>query len=290
MFKGSMVALVTPFKKGVVDYDALDRLVDFQLENGTDTILINGTTAESPTLSDEESIEILKHVIKKIDGKIPVVYGSGSNSTKHTIEKSLAGKEAGASGLLVVTPYYNKPTQEGLYRHFKEVAQSVDLPIILYNVPGRTAANIEPVTVFRLIDIENIIAIKEASGNLNQMMEIKHLCGDRIILLSGDDGLNLPIFSIGGEGSISVTANILPDLLKKLNISFRSGDYKTAFEIHSKLFRINNDLFIEANPVPVKTALFLMNKIEHEFRLPLCEMTPASLTKLKKSLAELGLI
>jgi len=290
MFKGSIVALVTPFKNGEIDFEAIDRLVKMQIEGGTDAILVNGTTAESPNLSDDEAISILKHVKKAVDGRIPVIFGSGSNSTEHSIEKSRKGEEAGADGLLVVTPYYNKPTQEGLYRHFKKVAGSVKIPIILYNVPGRTCANIAPSTIFRLMEVDNIVAVKEASGNLTQMMEIKHLCGDGITLLSGDDGLNLPIFSIGGEGTISVTANILPALVKKVVSSYRFGELKTARETHMSLFEINQALFVETNPVPVKTALFLMNKIELEFREPLCEMTPTSLAKLKKAMGNLGLI
>jgi 4-hydroxy-tetrahydrodipicolinate synthase len=290
MLKGSIVALVTPFKNGEIDFEAIDKLVKMQIDGGTDGILINGTTGESPTLSDDEALSILKYVKKLVDGKIPVIFGSGSNSTAHSIEKSIKGETAGADALLVVTPYYNKPSQEGIYRHFKAVANSVKIPIILYTVPGRSGANIEPVTVFRLMEVENIVAVKEASGNLNQMMEIKKLCGDGMILFSGDDGLNLPIFAIGGEGSISVTANIAPALVKKVYTAYKSGDMKTALETHMSLFKINRDLFIDANPIPVKTALFLMDKIDLEFRAPLCEMIPNSLTKLKKTLKDLELI
>jgi 4-hydroxy-tetrahydrodipicolinate synthase len=202
----------------------------------------------------------------------------------------MAGEQAGAEGLLVVTPYYNKPTQEGLYRHFKAIAESVSIPIILYNVPGRTAANIEPATVKRLSKIHNIVAIKEASGNLAQMMKIRQLCGDSITLLSGDDGLNLPIFSIGGQGTISVTANIIPDRLKQLNVLWQTGKSTEALAAHMAMLELHDVMFIEANPVPVKTALHLMNKIQLEFRAPLCEMTEQNLKSLQSVLKDQKLI
>ncbi len=285
MFRGSITALVTPFRGGAVDFAALDGLVDRQIAGGTDALVVNGTTAESPCLTDEESLEILRRVRARVAGRIPVFYGSGGNDTRHAVERSRAGAEAGADALLVVTPYYNKPPQEGLYRHFAEIARAVDLPVILYNVPGRTGVNLEPNTVFRLSELPNVAAVKEASGNLAQMMRIRELCGDGIILLSGDDPLTLPILAIGGSGVISVTSNVAPAQVKRSVAAWLEGRPKEARELHEALLPLHTDLFLEANPIPVKTALFLMGLIALEFRPPLCEMQPANLARLKATLA-----
>lgn len=290
MFKGSITALVTPFRGGEVDLEAVVRLADRQLSAGTDAIVVNGTTAESPCLSDREALGILAAVRERVAGRIPVIFGSGANDTRHAVERSRAARAAGADALLVVTPYYNKPTQEGLYRHFAAVAGASDAPVILYNVPGRTGCNLEPNTVFRLSEIANIRAVKEASGNLAQMMRIRALCGDRVALLSGDDPLTLPILAIGGTGVISVTANVDPARMKRFMDAWLAGRPDEARRLHEELLPLHDALFLESNPIPAKTALFLMGLIGPEFRAPLCEMQPATLARLKEALASLALI
>lgn len=289
--QGSIVALVTPFTAdGKIDFESIKGLVDMHLAGGTDAILVNGTTAESPCLSDEESLEIFQQVKEQVAGRIPVLYGSGSNSTHHTISKSRAGEAAGAAALLLVTPYYNKPTQEGLYRHFRAIAEAVSIPVILYNVPGRTGVNLEANTVYRLSDIDQVTMVKEASGNLMQIQAIKRLCGENIAIFSGDDGLNLPIMSLGARGIISVTANVVPERMKKFTDAALAGDFSQARTIHDECFALHRDLFLESNPICVKTALYLMNKLELAFRPPVCELSPQNLAKLRGTLQEMKLI
>lgn len=292
MFKGSIVALVTPFKKdGSVDEACLRKLVEFHIKNGTDGLVPCGTTGESATLNYEEHERVIDICIEASRGRIPVIAGTGSNSTQEAIDMSLPAEKAGADGLLLVSPYYNKPTQKGLYLHFKAVADSVKIPIILYNIAGRTAVNIEPETVARLArDCKNIVAVKEASGSLDQMSKIKALCGPKFTLLSGDDSLTLPIMSIGGEGIISVAANIVPADIKALVSAFREGDMKKAQKLHYKLFSLIKALFIETNPIPVKTAMGLMGICESSLRLPMCPMADENLGKLKTELKEYGLL
>ncbi|PIR00568.1 MAG: 4-hydroxy-tetrahydrodipicolinate synthase [Nitrospinae bacterium CG11_big_fil_rev_8_21_14_0_20_45_15] len=289
MFEGSFVALVTPFKNGRVDEPALRALVDFQIANGTQGIVPCGTTGESATLSHAEHDEVIRIVVDACKGKIPVLAGTGSNSTDEAITLTQHAQAAGASGSLLITPYYNKPSQEGLYRHFKTVAAETDLPVILYNVPGRTSVNMLPNTVKRLSEIKNIVGVKEASGSLSQITEIIALCGDDFTVLSGDDGLLWPILCVGGKGVISVTSNILPSRVAALCQAARDGEMEKARKIHHELFRINEILFIETNPVPVKAALHLMGKIDDEVRSPLAPLMRESFEKLKSVLSDYSL-
>ncbi len=292
MFKGSIVALVTPFtKKGAVDEAALKRLVEFHVKNGTDGIVPCGTTGESPTLNYEEHERTIEICVKASNSRIPIIAGTGSNSTQEAIEMSLYAKKVGSDGLLLVSPYYNKPTQRGLYLHFKKIADSVDLPIILYNIASRTAVNIEPETIAKLTaDCKNIIGVKEASGSLEQMSRIVALCGKNMTMLSGDDALTLPLMAIGGEGVISVVANVIPRDVKTMVTAFNEGDLRRAREIHYKMMPLIKAMFIETNPIPVKTAMGLMGLCEPSLRLPLCEMMPENLAKLKTALKEYGLL
>ena len=292
MFKGSIVALATPFKKdGFVDEACLRKLVEFHIKNGTDGLVPCGTTGESATLNYEEHERVIEICIEASRGRIPVIAGTGSNSTQEAIDMSRPAEKAGADGLLLVSPYYNKPTQKGLYLHFKAVAEAVGIPIILYNIASRTAVNIEPETVAKLArDCKNIVAIKEASGSLDQMSKIKALCGPKFTLLSGDDSLTLPVMSIGGEGVISVAANIVPADIKALVSAFEKGDISKAEKYHYRLLPLIKALFIETNPIPVKTAMGFLGLCEASLRLPMCPMSEENLGKLKKELKEYGLL
>ncbi len=290
MFRGSIVALVTPFKKRKVDYKALQKLVDFHVKSGTHAILPCGTTGESATLSMEEHADVIEAVVSAAAGRIPVIAGTGANNTKEAIELTKHAKKAGADGSLQVCPYYNKPTQEGLYRHFKTIAEEVDIPIILYNIPSRTGVNMSVETIQRLSEIKNIVAIKEASGNLSQMAEIKRVCKDKLTLLSGDDALTLPVLSVGGEGVISVVANIVPEKVVQLINAWNNREIERARDIYLDLLPLVKAMFIETNPIPVKTAMGLMGMISPELRLPLCEMGKENLDKLRKVLRSYGLV
>jgi 4-hydroxy-tetrahydrodipicolinate synthase len=290
MFKGSMVAIVTPFRNGKVDEKAFGDLIEFHIKNGTDAIVPCGTTGESATLSHEEHHRVVELTVKAVNKRVPVIAGAGSNSTEETVELTKFAKKAGADAVLLITPYYNKPTQEGLYRHFRLAAETVDIPIIMYNVPGRTGVNMLPPTVARLREVKNIIGIKEATGDLKQISEVIRLCGRDFTVLSGDDFTNLPILSIGGVGSISVTANVAPADCAAMFDAFFSGKTDEALRLHYKLEPLHNAMFIETNPIPAKTALALMGKVTEEFRLPLCPLADANKEKLKKALKEYGLI
>jgi 4-hydroxy-tetrahydrodipicolinate synthase len=291
MFKGSMVAIVTPFKAtGEIDEAAFERLIEFQLGNGTQAIVPCGTTGESATLSHAEHERVIKLAIEIVNKRVPVIAGTGSNSTAEALRLTKNAKAAGADGALVITPYYNKPSQTGLYEHFKQLAQVADIPIVLYNVPGRTGINMLPSTVARLAELDNIVAIKEASGSLTQMTEILSLCGEKITLLSGDDFIILPVLAIGGQGVISVAANIVPDRVAGLVNTFEAGNLKEAARIQIELFPLCQAMFYETNPMPVKTALSLMGKIEGSLRSPLCAMSPQNLDRLKDTLNRYGLI
>lgn len=290
MFKGSIVAIVTPFKNGKVDEKALGGLIEWHISQGTNAIVPCGTTGESATLDYEEHYRVIEFTIKAVNKRVPVIAGTGANSTDETIMMTKVAKTYGADAALLVAPYYNKPTQEGIYRHYKTVAEAIDIPIVLYNVPGRTVVNILPSTVARLAEIKNIVAIKEASGDMKQVSEIIRLCGDRIIVLSGDDFTTFPLLALGGKGVISVSANVAPKDMANMCSNWERGLYDEARKLHYKLEPLNHAMFIETNPIPVKTALALMGKIEEEFRLPLCEMSPANKEKLKKVLADSGLI
>ncbi len=290
MFKGSIVAIVTPFKKGRVDEKAFGDLIEWHIKQGTNAIVPCGTTGESATLDYKEHHGVIKFTVETVNKRVPVIAGTGANATDETIMITKAAKESGADGALLVAPYYNKPTQEGLYRHYKAVAEKVKIPIVLYNVPGRTAVNILPATVARLAEIKNIVAIKEATGDMKQVSEVLRLCGDRITVLSGDDFTTFPLLALGGKGVISVTANIAPKLVSDMCALWESGDTDGARKIHFMLEPLNTAMFIETNPIPVKTALSMMKKITEEFRLPLCEMASPNKIKLKKVLKQMKLI
>jgi 4-hydroxy-tetrahydrodipicolinate synthase len=290
MFKGSIVAIVTPFKKGKVDERAYGDLIEWHIAQGTNAIVPCGTTGESSTLDYKEHYRVIDIAVKTVKKRIPVIAGTGANSTDETIEITKHAKKSGADAVLLVAPYYNKPTQEGLYRHYKTIAEKVDIPIVLYNVPGRTAVNILPATVARLAEIRNIVAIKEATGDMKQVSEVIRLCGDRITVIAGDDFTTLTLMALGGKGTISVSANVMPKEVSAMCAYMLKGQYDKARAVHFKLEPLNAAMFIETNPIPVKTALALMGKIQEEFRLPLCEMAPANKEKLRKVLADLKLV
>lgn len=291
MFGGSIVALVTPFTNGGVDEEKLRELVEFQIKNGTNGILPCGTTGESPTLSTKEHERVIEVCIEAAQKRIPIIAGTGSNSTSEAVDLTKHAAKVGANAALVVTPYYNKPTQRGLYLHFKAIADSVDIPIILYNIAGRTARNIEPETMAKLAsDCKNIIGVKEASGSLDQMQTIKLVCPEQFLLLSGDDALTLPILSIGGQGVISVVANIVPADVAKLINSFNEGDFVKAREMHYRLLPLVKAMFLETNPIPVKAAVELLGLCSGELRLPLCAMSDENCKNLRKILKDYGLI
>ncbi|MEJ2697276.1 MAG: 4-hydroxy-tetrahydrodipicolinate synthase [Candidatus Sulfobium sp.] len=290
MFKGSIVAIVTPFRKGRVDEKALGDLIDWHIKEGTSAIVPCGTTGESATLDYKEHHRVIEFTVKAVSKRVPVIAGTGANSTDETIMITKGAKKAKVDGVLLVAPYYNKPTQEGLYRHYKTVAEAVDVPIVLYNVPGRTAVNILPATVARLAEIKNIVAIKEATADMKQVSEVIRLCGDRITVLSGDDFTTFPLLALGGKGVISVSANVMPGAVSGMCALWEKGDLEGARALHYQLEPLNAAMFLETNPIPVKTALAMMGKIQEEFRLPLCEMAAANKDKLRKVLAGLKLI
>jgi len=290
MFEGSMAALVTPFKKGKVDDKKLAELVGFHIKNGTSGIIPCGTTGESATLSYEEHERVIEVVIEAANKKIPVIAGTGSNSTAEALMLTRHAKKAGADASLQVSPYYNRPTQEGLYRHFKTIAEEVDLPMIVYNIASRTGVNIEPETMARISKVKNIAGVKESSGSLEQMSRIRYLCGDKFNLISGDDALTLPLLAIGGTGVISVVNNIVPRDVADMVAKFKKGDLEGARKLHYKLLPLIKAIFIETNPIPVKTAMSLMGMIEPDLRLPLCSMSEANLEKLKEVLKDYGLL
>ena len=290
MFKGSIVAIVTPFKNGAVDEEKLRELVDFQIENGTDAIVPCGTTGESSTLDYEEHNRVIQIVVEQVNKRVPVIAGAGSNSTREAVEITAHAKKLGADGALLVTPYYNKPSQEGLYRHYMAVADAVSIPQILYNVPGRTGVNLLPETVARLASHGNIVAIKEASGSLQQASEVLDLCGDKIDVLSGDDFITFPMMACGAKGVISVVANIMPREVASMVDAFFAGRMEEARQLHLKLLKISNAMFIESNPVPVKTAVALMGKCDGEVRLPLAPLADGNKARLVAIMKEYGLI
>jgi 4-hydroxy-tetrahydrodipicolinate synthase len=290
MFKGSIVAIVTPFNNGAVDEEKLRELVEFQIENGTDAIVPCGTTGESSTLDYKEHDRVIEIVIQQVKKRVPVIAGTGSNCTREAIEITQHAKELGADGALLVTPYYNKPSQEGLYQHYKAVADAVALPQVLYNVPGRTGVNLLPETVARLSHHAHIVAIKEATGSLQQASEVLDLCEGRIDVLSGDDFITLPMMAAGAKGVISVVANIMPKEVAALVDAYFAGNMEEAQRLHLHLLKISNAMFIESNPVPVKTAVSLMGKCSDEVRLPLAPLVEANRTKLTNIMKQYGLI
>ncbi len=291
MFRGSIVAIVTPFTDGKIDEKKLRDLIEFHIQNGTSGIVPCGTTGESATLSFEEHDRVIEITIEQVKKRIPVIAGTGSNSTDEAIMLTKHASRAGADASLQVSPYYNRPTQKGLYEHFKAVAESVNIPIILYNIASRTGVNIEPETIAKLAqDCKNIVGVKEASGNLDQMSRVRQLCQESFDLISGDDSLTLPVLSIGGTGVISVVANIVPRDVANLVAEFEKGNFKKAREIHYKLLPLIKAVFIETNPIPVKTAMGLLGMCEPDLRLPMCAILPENLEKLKKALKDYGLL
>jgi 4-hydroxy-tetrahydrodipicolinate synthase len=287
--RGSMVALVTPFRDGVIDAAALSRLVDMHVASGTSALVPCGTTGESATLSHAEHERVIDLTIQAANGRIPVIAGTGSNNTAEAIRLTQHAKDAGADASLLIVPYYNKPTQRGLFLHYKAIAESVDLPLIPYNIAARTGVNMEPDTVALLADIPNIIAIKEASGNLEQMSCLRALCGDRLILLSGDDALTLPVLAIGGTGVISVLANIIPQDVARMVALYEAGEIEQARELHERMLPLVQALFIETNPIPLKTAMGWMGQIAADVRLPLCEMSEKHQAVLRQALEHYGI-
>ena len=289
LFEGSGVALVTPFKDGKVNYEKLGELIEWHIANKTDSIIVCGTTGESATMTDEERKTTIKFVVDKVNKRIPVIAGSGSNNTAYSVELSKYCQEVGADGLLVVTPYYNKSTQDGLIKHFTTIADSVDIPIILYNVPGRTGVNIKPTTVEKLSKVKNIVAIKEASGDISQVAEISRLCGDDFAIYSGNDDQIVPILSLGGSGVISVLANVLPKETHDIVEKYLSGDIEEARKLQLSLNELVSSLFIEVNPIPVKAAMNLMGLEAGELRLPLVEISETNLKVLANNMKKCGI-
>ena len=283
-----MVALITPFDNGQVDFNTLDELIEFQIKSGTDGIVPCGTTGESPTLSHSEHKQVIERVVKTVNGKVPVIAGTGSNSTAEAIELTAFARKVGADASLQVTPYYNKPTQEGFYQHFAAIAEEVDLPMVLYNIPGRCGAGMTPATIARLARIENIVAIKEATGQLDFSSEIANSCD--ITIISGDDSLTLPICSVGGKGVISVVANIVPTDVKAMMDLILEGDFVSARKWHNKLFKLSKTMLSMAtNPIPVKAAIALLGMASEEMRLPMTPLTAGQKEELKKLLTDYGL-
>jgi len=290
MFSGSLVALITPFHDGQVDFQTLEELVEFHLESGTDGIVPVGTTGESPTLSYDEHKKVIEWVVKTVGGTVPVIAGTGSNSTAEAIELTDFARKVGADASLHVCPYYNKPTQEGFYQHFKAIADEVDIPLVLYNIPGRCGGSgLTPQTVARLSEIENIVAIKEASGSLDMTSEILSLCN--IPVLSGDDSLTLPICSVGGKGVISVVANIVPADVKAMTDLILEGDFVSARKWHRKIFPLAKALLsLASNPIPVKAAMAMLNLASEELRLPLTPLNEAQKAQLRETLVQYGIL
>lgn len=290
LFKGSGVAIVTPFNEQGVDFKKLEELLEWHIKSGTDAIIICGTTGEASTMSEQERKETIKFTVDTVKKRIPVIAGTGTNNTAASINMSKWAESIGVDGLLVITPYYNKTTQKGLIEHFKAIATSVKTPIIIYNVPGRTGMNITPKTLKQLCDFDNIVAIKEASGNISQIAEMKALCGDRLDIYSGNDDQIIPILSLGGIGVISVLANIIPKDTHDMCELYLAGKTKEALKIQLDSLALTNSLFIETNPIPVKTAMNLLGMNVGNLRLPLCDMTDANLEVLKKELKNYGLL
>lgn len=290
-FTGAFSALVTPFKNGVVDEERYRELIEWQIEQGINGLVPCGTTGESATLSHEEHREVIRICVEQVNKRVPVLAGAGSNNTKEAIDLTRYAKNAGADGALLITPYYNKPTQEGLYQHFKAIAAEVDMPFIMYNVPGRTGTNMLPCTMARLFnDIDQIKGVKEATANLRQISDILECCGPDFQVLSGDDFTVLPLLSVGGCGVISVVANIVPDKMAGLCSAWEKGDIAAARKFHYEMQPLNRIMFIETNPIPVKTALHMMGRMALELRLPLVPLEPESNVKLEQVLKETGLI
>jgi 4-hydroxy-tetrahydrodipicolinate synthase len=290
LFKGSGVAIVTPFDESGVNFNKLEELIEWHIKSGTDAIIICGTTGEASTMTDQEKKEAIKFTVDVVNKRIPVIAGTGTNNTAASISMSKWAESIGVDNVLVITPYYNKTTQKGLIAHFKAISESINIPIIIYNVPSRTGMNILPKTLLELCKYPNIAAIKEASGNISQIAEMKALCRDRIIIYSGNDDQTIPILSLGGNGVISVLANIIPNEVHSLCQLYFEGKHEEALKIQLNTLALNNSLFIETNPIPVKTAMNLLHFNVGNLRLPLCDMTEENLEIMKNELKKYGLL
>jgi 4-hydroxy-tetrahydrodipicolinate synthase len=290
MFTGVITALVTPLRGDAVDEEAMRRLVDEQIAGGVDGLVPVGTTGESPTLTNEEHLRVIQLVVEAAKKRVPVIAGTGSNSTRETIEMSIAAKKVGADGLLLVTPYYNRPGQEHLYRHFKAVVEAAPLPSVLYNVPGRTACDLLPETIARLAELPQVVGVKEATGSVLRASQILARVGDRLAVLSGDDATAFPLFAVGARGVISVVSNVAPKQMSAMWDAAAAGDWNRARELHYRLLPLGEGLFVEANPIPVKTALSMMGRIAEEIRPPLYPLAAQYRDKLQAQLKELGLL
>jgi len=290
MFKGAFTAIVTPFKNGRLDEEAYRELIEFQVKGGIHGLVPCGTTGESPTLSHAEHKRVVEVCIEQVKKRVPVIAGSGSNNTAEALELTLHAQNAGANAALMITPYYNKPTQEGLYQHYKTVASQTKIPIVVYNVPGRTSLNLLPETMARLAELPNIIGLKDATGDLKQGAKTLELCGDKITVLSGDDFTTLPLLCVGGMGVISVVSNVVPGDMAGMCNAFFKGDLEGARKLHYKMWPLIEAMFYETNPVPVKTAVKLMGKITGEVRQPLCPLSKANEDKLRQVMQRYGLI
>ena len=289
MFTGAMVALITPFQDGEIDFETLDELIEFQMEGGIDGIVPVGTTGESPTLSYDEHKKVIERVVKVVGGQVPVIAGAGANSTAEAIELTAYARKVGADATLQVGPYYNKPMQEGFYQHFKAIAEDVDLPVVLYNIPGRCGAGMTPETIARLAELENIVAIKEATGSLDQASEIATRCD--ITIISGDDSLTLPLASVGGKGVISVVANIVPVDVKAMTDLILNGDFVSALKWHKKLFALSKGMLtLATNPIPIKAAVAMLNMASEELRLPMTPLEEDKKAILEQTLVDYGLL
>lgn len=290
MFTGSMVALVTPFRDGGIDWPSLEALIEFHIQNGTHGIVPCGTTGESATLTHQEHDEVIKTVVKAVNKRVPVIAGTGSNSTDEAVRLTQEAEKSGANGALMISPYYNRPTQEGIFQHYKKVAASVGIPIIVYNIPGRTGSKIEPETLARLAEIKNIAGVKEATGSVDQAIEVIRLCGNGLAVYSGEDSLTFSLMALGGRGVISTVANIAPRGMSELTEACLAGQWQKGRELQFKLMPLIRSVFIETNPIPVKTALSLMGKCTADLRLPLTPMAEGNVKKLKQAMADFGLL
>ena len=290
MFGGSMTAIITPFSDGKIDQQALERLVDFQLANGTSAIVPCGSTGESATLTPQEHVELVKLVIKAVKGRVPVIAGTGSNSTAEAIHLTREAKAAGADAALLISPYYNKPTQEGIYQHYRAVAEAARFPLIVYNIPGRTASKIEATTLARLGELKEIVGLKEATGSLDEVQEVIRLAGSSLEIYSGDDALTVPIMAVGGAGVISVISNIMPRQSADVAEACARGDFARAREINYAMLPLMRALFLETNPIPIKAAMAMMGYCKEELRLPLLPMTEGPRARLREAMQKLSLL
>jgi 4-hydroxy-tetrahydrodipicolinate synthase len=290
MFSGSIVALVTPFKNGKVDWQSLEGLVEFHIQNGTNGIVPCGTTGESATLDHAEHHDVIKAVVKAVKKRVPVIAGTGSNSTQEAIDLTIGAERAGADGALLISPYYNRPMQEGIYQHYKAVAAAVGIPLIVYNIPARTGSKIEPETLARLSEIKNVAGVKEATGSVDQAIDVIRLCGDRLAVFSGEDSLTYSLMALGGKGVISTVANIAPKAMADLAAACLKGDWEKGRELQFRLIPLIRAVFIETNPIPSKAALALMGKCGNEMRLPLTAMAEGNVKKLRQAMADFGLL